>query len=62
MFKFFKNLFFPQAKEDDEIEVTLDADKGTIQIVSSKPLTDEEIVEIAKAKVREMLEGEEDDD
>ena len=62
MFKFFKNLFFPKVQEDDEIEVIFDSDKGTIQIVSSKPLTDEEVVELAKAKVREMLGGECNDD
>lgn len=62
MFKFFKNLFFQPKQEDDEIEVTLDADKGTIKIVSSKPLTDEEVLELAKSKVRELLEGEENDD
>lgn len=61
MFKFFKNLFFPPVQEDDEIEVIFDADKGTIQIISSKPLTDEEVVELAKSKVREVLEGEKDD-
>ena len=61
MFKFFKNLFFPPVQEDDEIEVIFDADKGTIQIISSKPLTDEEVVELAKTKVREVLEGEKDD-
>ena len=62
MFKFFKNLFFPPVQEEDEIEVIFDADKGTIQIISSKPLTDEEVVELAKSKVREVLEGENDDD
>ena len=61
MFKFFKNLFFPPVQEEDEIEVIFDADKGTIQIISSKPLTDEEVVELAKTKVREVLEGEKDD-
>lgn len=62
MFKFFKNLFFSKVQEDDEIEVIFDADKGTIRIVSSKPLTDEEVVELAKNKVREVFEGDVEDD
>ena len=62
MFKFFKNLFFPPVKEEDEIEVIFDEKEGTIKIISDRKLTDEEVVELAKNKVREVFEGDVEDD
>ena len=61
MFKFFKNLLFP-VKKEDEIEVIFDEKEGTIKIISDRKLTDEEVVELAKNKVREVFEGDVEDD
>ena len=62
MFRFFKNLFFPPVQEEGEIEVIFDEKEGTIKIISDKKLTDEEVVELAKNKVREVFEGDVEDD
>ena len=62
MFKFFKNLLFPAKHEEDEIEVIFDVKEGTIKIISDRKLTDEEVVELAKNKVREIFEGDVEDD
>lgn len=62
MFKFFKNLLFPPVQEEGEIEVIFDEKEGTIKIISDRKLTDEEVVELAKNKVREVFEGDVEDD
>lgn len=62
MFKFFKNLLFPTKHKEDEIEVIFDEKEGTIKIISDRKLTDEEVVELAKNKVREVFEGGVEDD
>lgn len=62
MFKFFKNLFFPPVQREDGIEVIFDEKEGTIKIISDRKLTDEEVVELAKNKVREVFEGDVEDD